>query len=332
MEKYLHRCLDSLIIDEEEMKQLEVLVINDGSKDSSSQIAHEYQDKYPNTFRVIDKENGNYGSCINRGLKEATGKYVKVLDADDWFDKFNLRMFIPVLSTIDADLILTDYNIVDDEEKIKSEYRYENKNIHPKIIETIDDITQISPTFYGAMHGFTYRLQLLHDMEYKQSEGLAYTDQEWVNIPFTRVQTIYYCPLALYQYLFGREGQTMDKNVMSKSIGQLMTVVLRIADFIEFGDYSKKTYRNYLISQLSIQLYFIYRSGICNRTYPNHQLIEFDRLLSAYSSIYILTNDFVYAKYKYVKDWRENNCCQLSFIGKCFVNMKEFKTFFTWGK
>ena len=57
MEKYLRRCLDSLIIDEEGMKQLEVLVINDGSKDSSSQIAHEYQDKYPDTFRVIDKEN-----------------------------------------------------------------------------------------------------------------------------------------------------------------------------------------------------------------------------------------------------------------------------------
>ena len=57
MEKYLRRCLDSLIIDEEGMKQLEVLVINDGSKDSSSQIAHEYQDKYPDTFRVIDYEN-----------------------------------------------------------------------------------------------------------------------------------------------------------------------------------------------------------------------------------------------------------------------------------
>lgn len=77
MEKYLRRWLDSLIIDEEGMKQLEVLVINYGSKDSSSQIAHEYQEKYPDTYRVIDKENGNYGSCINIGLKEAKGKYVK---------------------------------------------------------------------------------------------------------------------------------------------------------------------------------------------------------------------------------------------------------------
>ena len=326
MEKYLRRCLDSLIIDEEGMKQLEVLVINDGSKDSSSQIAHEYQDKYPDTFRVIDKENGNYGSCINRGLKEATGKYVKVLDADDWFDNSNFRNFILVLYTIDADLILTDYNNVDEEGHINSEYRYENKKIHPNKLGTIDDITQISPTFYGAMHGFTYRLQLLLDMEYKQTEGLSYTDQEWVDIPFTRVSTYYYCPLSLYQYLLGREGQTMDTMVMSKSIGQLMKVVLNIAYFMEFGNYSKKLYRNYLVSQLCIQLHFIYRSSICNRSYPNQQLIEFDRKLSAYPSIYELTNDFVYAKYKYVKDWRDNNCCQLSFIGKCFIEMKKCKT------
>lgn len=53
MEKYLRRCLNSLIIDEEGMKQLEVLVVNNGCKDSSSQIAHEYHDKYPDTFSMI---------------------------------------------------------------------------------------------------------------------------------------------------------------------------------------------------------------------------------------------------------------------------------------
>lgn len=112
MEKYLRHCLDSLIVSN--MDKVEVLVINDGSKDSSSAIAHEYQDKYPQTFRVIDKENGNYGSCINRGLKEATGKYVKVLDADDWFDNESFKHYISDISNIDADLIITDYNFVDD--------------------------------------------------------------------------------------------------------------------------------------------------------------------------------------------------------------------------
>src|SRR5574344_1213565 len=103
MEKYLRRCLDSLIIDEEGMKQLEVLVINDGSKDSSSQIAHEYQDKYPDMFRVIDKENGGHGSCCNVGLREAKGKYIRFLDSDDWFDQKNFPKFIELLQALDVD-------------------------------------------------------------------------------------------------------------------------------------------------------------------------------------------------------------------------------------
>lgn len=108
MQDYLCRCLDSLIVPEEQMKQLEVLVINDGSKDNSSAIAHEYQDKYPDTFRVIDKVNGNYGSCVNRGLKEAMGKYIKILDADDWFDTNTLESYLKYLLLQNCDLVFND--------------------------------------------------------------------------------------------------------------------------------------------------------------------------------------------------------------------------------
>ena len=61
MEQYLERCLTSLIIDSDQMDLMQVLVINDGSKDRSSEIAHSFEDKYPDTYMVIDKENGNYG-------------------------------------------------------------------------------------------------------------------------------------------------------------------------------------------------------------------------------------------------------------------------------
>ena len=112
MQDYLHRCLDSLIVPEEQMQRLEVLVVNDGSKDNSSAIAHEYQDNYPDTFRVIDKENGNYGSCVNRGLKEASGKYIKILDADDWFDPGAFNQLIIKLQSVDIDVVLTNYDII----------------------------------------------------------------------------------------------------------------------------------------------------------------------------------------------------------------------------
>lgn len=91
MEKYIGQCLDSLLIPE--FDEVEILVVNDGYKDRSSEIAHSYANRYPDSIRVIDKSNGNYGSCINAALPVATGRYVKILDADDSFDTAEISKF-----------------------------------------------------------------------------------------------------------------------------------------------------------------------------------------------------------------------------------------------
>lgn len=218
MEKYLRHCLDSLIVSN--MDKVEVLVINDGSKDSSSAIAHEYQDKYPQTFRVIDKENGNYGSCINRGLKEATGKYVKVLDADDWFDNESFKHYISDISNIDADLIITDYNFVDDKgNKSKVSYNLpSNKQLPMKQVSSMDDFVKIE------MHAVTYRTKNIQSMGYRQTEGISYTDQEWMFWPMTSVRDIFYLHNCLYQYFIGREGQTVTLSQRLKHLDQIIAI------------------------------------------------------------------------------------------------------------
>jgi glycosyltransferase involved in cell wall biosynthesis len=74
------------------------------------QIARQYQSEYPQIVTVIDKENGHHGSCTNAALPVAKGKYVKVLDADDWFDTDAFAYLIDKLQTLDSDLVITNFS------------------------------------------------------------------------------------------------------------------------------------------------------------------------------------------------------------------------------
>ena len=74
--------------------ELEVLIVDDGSKDDTAEIAKRYEERYPNTFKLVKKENGGWGSTLNKGIEIGTGKYFKQLDGDDYFSHENLDDFI----------------------------------------------------------------------------------------------------------------------------------------------------------------------------------------------------------------------------------------------
>ena len=93
-QEYLAKCLDSLVIGGEDV---EIIIVNDGSKDRTLEIAREYEANYPTIIKVIDKENGGHGSGINAGLKVATGIYYKCVDSDDWVD---IEAYLALLNTI----------------------------------------------------------------------------------------------------------------------------------------------------------------------------------------------------------------------------------------
>ena len=155
MEKYLDRCLSSLIIDAEHMKWFEALIINDGSTDRTSEIGHGYEAMYPDTFRVIDKENGHYGSCVNRGLAEAKGTFIKILDADDFLDKGSFNHFLDFLASSEvksnADLILSDFIFFDESSYSKTLRKY--KSPSPATIGQICTYDR----YEWFIHGLTYR-------------------------------------------------------------------------------------------------------------------------------------------------------------------------------
>lgn len=231
MEKYLDKCLTSLIIEDKKlMKLLEVLVVIDGAKDRSSEIGHTYQDKYPETFRVIDKENGNYGSCINRGLKEAKGKYVKVLDADDSFDNGNFSKYLKTLITMpDVDVVFSRYRTVYEEGNVGNEFsRPFDAHTKLKWDNVIGSLTNKST--HTAMHELAFRRTMLVDMHYIQTESISYTDQEWVFYPFLNANSFYYIDLVIYNYLVGRAGQTMDFSVIVKGVPAHLSIGNRMLE------------------------------------------------------------------------------------------------------
>lgn len=306
MEKYLHKCLDSLIINDEEMKHLEVLVINDGSKDSSSQIAHEYQDNYPDTFRVIDKENGNYGSCINCGLKEATGKYIKVLDADDTYCTEVLEDFVRLINGVDVDMFVSPFDIVNEKGEITRTHTFD---LVPDRTCILDDFLE-SKMLNLEMHAVTYRRSIFLDLDYHQTEGISYTDQEWVFTPITQVVTFYYYNKCIYKYLVGREGQTVSSAVAKKSINhRIIGGATMLKEYNSFINSISVVKRNYLYNKLFARIESIYLHTI---VYHNDckQLIEFDNLLCETNyEIWNRVNSLSFGclKWKYAKDWRSNN-------------------------
>ena len=93
-EEYMSKCIESLLVCKDD---IEIIIVDDGSKDKTAKIADDYQKKYPETIKAIHKENGGHGSGVNVGLENATGLYYKVVDSDDWVDKDAL---LKVIETI----------------------------------------------------------------------------------------------------------------------------------------------------------------------------------------------------------------------------------------
>ena len=234
MAQLLPRCLDSLLASGAR-EAFEAIVVNDGSKDDTLQVALRYRDANPDCVRVIDKPNGNYGSTINAALPQAEGKYVKILDADDWFEPAALAKFVKELSGTDADMVVTHFTQIHPK-GVKELAKYNLYGKEPYEYGKVYDLDKVLSDGYirfFLMHSLTYKRQMLLDSGYRQTEGCSYTDLEWDVYPLFYAKDIVFFDTNLYQYNLDREGQTMDPKVLSRSLDQLGRVTENILAYYE---------------------------------------------------------------------------------------------------
>lgn len=312
MEEYLDRCLSSLVVDGDRMALLEVLVVNDGSKDRSSEIAHGYASRYPGTFRVIDKQNGNYGSCINAALPEARGKYIKVLDADDFVEKESLVRMLDGLDTQDdADMVITDIRYVDGSGQTCDQLSFGLPGSERIAVEALDRTTICRL----HMHAITYRTDVLKSIGYRQSEGISYTDLEWTYYPMEKVSSVRYSGFPLYVYNTSREGQTTSWKKHCSDMWMEMGIVEKmLARYHARNGYQDLPQSEYMKEKLLCYIRQIYSYFLLQ--YPHHlkqsDLRAFDKAVSLCPDLYSELSGTSVSVHRmgdvrYIREWRKHH-------------------------
>lgn len=226
VERYLNTALQSFITGNEEVnEQIEIIIVDDGSKDNTAKLAESYVERYPHMFRLIQKENGGHGSTINVGSKAASGKYFKVVDADDWVVTENLAEYISFLENTDADAVLTPFHMVDmntGERTIQKMYIADYARTY-----TPDEIAADWKAFdkCTTFHGIAYRTEFYNMHRHELPEKVFYEDQEYATIPLCMAKNVAVLNLYIYQYLVGNSEQSVAKSNQIKRIGHLDAVI-----------------------------------------------------------------------------------------------------------
>lgn len=262
-ENYVRRCLDSLTTGGDDV---EIIVVNDGSDDGTGEIAERYVRRFPGIVTVVHKENGGHGSCINVGLRLASGKYFKVVDSDDWLEEEAYRALLEQLkiwsnreSAEDMcpspDLVICNYAYNHLDEGMKKEMNY--RNVFPeRQICTWDEIKSFRPSQYLIMHALVYRTDVLRKTGLVLPEHTFYVDNIFAYYPLPQVKTLYYMDIALYQYYLGREDQSVNEKVLISRIEQQIRVTKIVAECVDLREVREQHPKlaNYMCRNVSIMM------------------------------------------------------------------------------
>lgn len=254
-EAYLNRAVDSLIpfIDD-----IEIVIVNDGSKDNTLKIANSYKEKYPKDVIVIDKENGGHGSGVNAGLKVAKGLYYKVLDSDDWVNYDALNKVINTIKKLRkrnklVDMLLVNY--VYEKEGKQNVVNYTNVFPQEKIFGW-KDVGKFKRNEYILMHSVLYRTDLLQESGLQLPEHTFYVDNIFVYYPLPKIRTMYYINADFYRYFIGRDDQSVNENNMIKRIDQQLFVTKEMINYYDPYKYRDTNYSlyKYMVHYLDIMM------------------------------------------------------------------------------
>lgn len=279
--EYMHVSIESALVGGEDV---EILIVDDGStKDNTYEIAKQYEEKYPTIIKAITQENKGHGGAVNTGIANATGEYIKVLDSDDWLDKYSLLYILDKLRGFSEeekpDMYLANYVYEKEGKTHKKRMHYENVFPTDKLF-TWNDVGSFLLDQYILMHSVIYRRQMLLDCGLRLPEHMFYVDNIFVFEPLMSAEKLYFSDVNLYRYFIGREDQSVNESVMISRIDQQLHINKRMIKFYsDVKDFKykkrKKYMEKYLLDILMVSSILLLVSGTDEALRKKDELWEY---------------------------------------------------------
>ncbi|MDD6215662.1 MAG: glycosyltransferase family A protein [Roseburia sp.] len=249
---YMEHCIESLLPGGEDV---EIIIVDDGSKDRTAEIADEYERKYPGIVRAIHQENGGHGEAVNTGIRNATGLYFKVVDSDDWVD---LDAYMAILEKLrelaggqkTLDMFIANY--VYEKEGVKHKKVMRCSALPKDRLFTWNEVSHFRKGQYILMHSVIYRTQLLRECGLELPKHTFYVDNIYVYTPLPSVKNMYYMDVDFYRYFIGRDDQSVNEKVMIGRIDQQIKVNKIMVDEFDLWKIPNRKLRHYMFNYLEI--------------------------------------------------------------------------------
>ena len=207
----MDRCITSILEGSGYAPDIEIIIVDDGSKDETPAKADEWALRYPGLIRAVHQENGGHGTAVLTGLREATGVYYKVVDSDDWLDASALGTMLSILRgfverDLRVDLFISNYvyEKVHEGTHTTIDYRFA---IPRKKIISWNDVGYFRPDQHLLMHSLCYRTDVLRAGDLPLPPHTFYVDNIYAYVPLPRCKTLYYADIDLYRYFIVARGR-----------------------------------------------------------------------------------------------------------------------------
>lgn len=251
-ENYMEKCIESILPGGEDV---EIIIVDDGSKDRTAEIADAYAKKYPSIVRAIHQPNGGHGEAVNTGIANATGLYFKVVDSDDWVEGEAYRQILDKLRELvgggqNIDMLLANY--VYEKEGAKHKKVMRQTGFPTDRIFTWSDVRHFHKGHYILMHSVIYRTKLLKECGLKLPDHTFYVDNIYVYKPLPYVHSMYYMDVDFYRYFIGRDDQSVNEKVMIGRIDQQIKVNKIMIEDVDLWKVPNVKCRKYMFNYLEI--------------------------------------------------------------------------------